>query len=83
MRARHIIAGSLATVAACASLAASTQAANYFDGKTITVTVPSGSGGTYHVYCLLIAAHLGRHIPGNPNVIVNNRPGAGGGVAAS
>ncbi|MGE3711157.1 MAG: Bug family tripartite tricarboxylate transporter substrate binding protein [Hyphomicrobiaceae bacterium] len=58
-------------------------AADYFHGKTITVTVPAGSGGTYHVYCLLISAHLGRHIPGNPTLIVNNRPGGGGATAAA
>ncbi len=58
-------------------------AADYFAGKTITVTVPSGSGGTYHIYCQIMAKHLARHVPGKPTMIVKNRPGAGGAVAAA
>ncbi len=58
-------------------------AADYFAGKTITVEVPSGSGGTYHVYCQIVQNNLGRHIPGNPTMIIKNRPGAGGVVSAS
>ena len=57
--------------------------ADYFAGKTITVEVPSGSGGTYHVYCQIVQYNLGRHIPGNPSMIIKNRPGAGGLVSAS
>ncbi|MCC2095683.1 MAG: hypothetical protein KDJ29_02255, partial [Hyphomicrobiales bacterium] len=57
-------------------------AADYFAGKTITVEVPAGSGGSYHIYCQIVQNNLGRHIPGHPNVIVRNRPGAGGLVSA-
>jgi tripartite-type tricarboxylate transporter receptor subunit TctC len=58
-------------------------AADYYKGKTVTVQVPSGSGGTYHVYCQLVARHIGPHIPGNPKVIIQNLPGAGGAKSAS
>ena len=58
-------------------------AADYYKGKTVTVQVPSGSGGTYHVYCQLVSRHIGPHIPGNPKVIIQNLPGAGGAKSAS
>jgi tripartite-type tricarboxylate transporter receptor subunit TctC len=50
----------------------------FFKDKTIRVIVPSGSGGTFHIYCQIVQESLGRHIPGNPTMIVQNRPGAGG-----
>lgn len=57
-------------------------AADYFAGKTIAVEVPVGSGGSYHVYCQMVQQNLARHIPGNPTMIIRNRPGAGGLVSA-
>ncbi|MCC2095684.1 MAG: hypothetical protein KDJ29_02260 [Hyphomicrobiales bacterium] len=78
---------SLKTMTAAALLAlpwsGAAVAADYFAGKTITVEVPSGSGGTYHVYCQIVQNNLGRHIPGNPTMIIKNRPGAGGALSAS
>ncbi len=64
MKQRKLIAGGLAALAAGLPLAGSAQSAEHFAGKTITVTVPAGSGGTYHVYCLLIATYLGRQNSG-------------------
>ncbi|MGE3244699.1 MAG: Bug family tripartite tricarboxylate transporter substrate binding protein [Beijerinckiaceae bacterium] len=58
-------------------------AADYFAGKTITVEVPAGSGGSYHVYCQIVQNNLGKYIPGNPSLIVKNVPGAGGVVSAA
>ena len=51
---------------------------NFFKDRTLTVVVPSGSGGTFHIYCQLVTRHLGRHIPGKPKLIIQNRPGAAG-----
>lgn len=59
------------------------QSAEIFEGKTITIVVPSGSGGTFHVYGQLVQRHIGKFIPGAPKTIVQNRPGAGGGKAAA
>jgi len=53
----------------------------YFAGKTIKITVPYGPGGTYDQYSQTISKHLGKHIPGKPNVIVQHIPGAGGSKA--
>lgn len=72
-----------AAFAASAALGAPASAADYFAGKTITVQVPSGSGGTYHVYCQIVEQNIGRHIPGNPTTVVQNRPGGGGAKSAA
>jgi tripartite-type tricarboxylate transporter receptor subunit TctC len=54
------------------------RAQNFFEGKTITITIGFGPGGAYDSYTRLLAPFLTKHIPGNPTVIVANRPGAGG-----
>jgi len=47
-----------------------------YKGKTINVVVGFGPGGGYDFYGRLVAAHLGNHLPGKPNVVVQNVPGA-------
>jgi tripartite-type tricarboxylate transporter receptor subunit TctC len=51
--------------------------AEFYKGQQIKVIVGSGTGGGYDVYGRLFARHLGRHMPGQPAVIVQNMPGAG------
>ena len=51
--------------------------ADFYKGKTITVYVGYSPGGGYDTYARTIARHIGKHIPGEPTVIVKNRPGAG------
>ena len=48
----------------------------FYNGKTVTLVVGYSAGGGYDQYARMLARHLGRHIPGNPNVIVQNMPGA-------
>jgi tripartite-type tricarboxylate transporter receptor subunit TctC len=60
---------------------AAESAADYFNGKQITIVVSYGTG-TYDLYARLIAQFLRRHLPGQPTVIVQNMPGAGGVKAA-
>ena len=57
--------------------------AEYYQGKTVRINVGSAPGGGFDTYARLIARHLPRHIPGNPSVIVENMPGAGGMIAAN
>lgn len=52
--------------------------AQYYEGKRITVLVNYGAGGTTDITARMIARHLGKYIPGNPELIVRNMPGAGG-----
>jgi tripartite-type tricarboxylate transporter receptor subunit TctC len=49
----------------------------YFKDKQIRLIVGSAPGGGYDTYGRLFAQHMRRHIPGNPNIIVQNMPGAG------
>src|SRR5215203_2253901 len=60
------------------SPAALAQDASDFKGKTVTVIASFEAGGPYDFYSRLVARFLGAHLPGNPNVIVQNMPGAGG-----
>jgi tripartite-type tricarboxylate transporter receptor subunit TctC len=55
----------------------------FYRGKTVTMIVSSASGGGYDALSRVLANHLGRHIPGNPQVIVRNMAGAGGIVATN
>ena len=58
-------------------------AADYFAGKTISLIAGTDVGGGFSIYARVIGKHLGRHIPGNPTVIVRNMPGAGGATSAN
>ncbi len=58
-------------------------AQEFYKGKTITIIVGNSVGGAQDDWARFIAQHLGRHVPGNPSIIVQNMPGAGGIVAAN
>jgi tripartite-type tricarboxylate transporter receptor subunit TctC len=51
--------------------------ADFYKGKVVNLVVGYGSGGGYDVYGRLVATHLGKYIPGNPTVVIQNMPGAG------
>ncbi|MCC6889528.1 MAG: hypothetical protein IT536_13420 [Hyphomicrobiales bacterium] len=57
--------------------------AQHFRGKTIRLMIATSTGGAYGGYGLTLAQHFGRHVPGEPAVTVEYRPGAGGVVAAN
>jgi|SRR6266545_154906 len=48
----------------------------FYRGRTVTIVVGYSAGGGYDQYARLVARHIGRHIPGQPTVIVQNMPGA-------
>jgi tripartite-type tricarboxylate transporter receptor subunit TctC len=73
----------LAAVVAFATPAAADSVADFYKGKTISILMGTGPGASYDLYGRTIAEHISRHIPGNPNVIVEYMPGAGGVVAAN
>jgi tripartite-type tricarboxylate transporter receptor subunit TctC len=67
-------------VLAVALLAVPAQAdevADFYKGKRVNLIVSYGPGGGYDVYARVLARHIGRHIPGNPSIVVQNMPGAG------
>jgi tripartite-type tricarboxylate transporter receptor subunit TctC len=63
--------------------AAHAQNKSTYEGRTITISVGAPAGGGYDNAARLLARHLPRHLPGNPNVVVKNMPGAGGLVVAN
>ena len=67
-------------VLACAPAHAQDDAAAFFKGKTLRIVVGTGVGSGYDITARILARHLGAHIPGNPTVIVQNQPGAGGAI---
>jgi tripartite-type tricarboxylate transporter receptor subunit TctC len=69
---------SLAFVGCAVVVAAAAPAQDFYKGKTLTIVVGFTSGGGFDVNARLLARHIGRHIPGNPSVIVQNMPGAAG-----
>jgi tripartite-type tricarboxylate transporter receptor subunit TctC len=63
--------------------AAAQSVAEFYAGKTFTIVVGSDVGGGYDTNARLLSRHIGKFIPGNPTVIVQNRPGAGSITAAN
>jgi tripartite-type tricarboxylate transporter receptor subunit TctC len=56
---------------------------DFYKGKQIKMVIRSGVGGGYDLYARVLATHIGKHIPGNPQVIPVNMPGGGGIKAAN
>src|SRR6202008_2606345 len=54
--------------------------AAFFKGKTIRIVVGSGVGSGYDITARTLARHLPAHLPGNPLIVVQNQPGAGGAI---
>ena len=50
----------------------------FYKGRTISLIVASNAAGGYDTYGRLLARHIGKHLAGNPGVVVQNMPGAGG-----
>ena len=57
--------------------------ANFYQGKTIRIVVGNLPGDTHDLFARAYSRHMGKHIPGNPAIIVQNRPGAGSIIAAN
>lgn len=82
MRNRHVLALVLGLIAFF-TLEAAYAAAPFYEGKPIRIIVGTSPGGGYDTYTRLIARHWGRHIPGNPTIVVDNMAGAGGLISAN
>ena len=75
------VARNLAALCALAGSAgaafAQQDVASFYKDKTLTLIVSTGAGGGYDLLARTISRHMNRHIPGNPNIIVQNMPGGG------
>ncbi|MBM3607161.1 MAG: hypothetical protein FJX29_01710 [Alphaproteobacteria bacterium] len=88
---RKTLAGRFACAALMAISAGSVQAqttspgtaAEFYTGRKLVLIVDNAPGGGYDAYGRLFARYYGKHIPGNPNIVVQNMPGAGGLTAAN
>lgn len=68
----------LAASAAFAQAGSRADVAEFYAGKTVRIIIGFGMGGGYGQYSQLAAKHIGKYVPGNPSVIVQSMPGAGG-----
>src|SRR6266511_831430 len=59
------------------------QTEPFYKGKTVTIVTGFSTGSIFDLVARATAQYWGKHIPGNPNVIVQNMPGAGSVVAAN
>jgi tripartite-type tricarboxylate transporter receptor subunit TctC len=74
----------LAAVIALAPSGAMAQSvADFYRGKTVSVILGYPGGGSNGIYARAVARHIGKHIPGNPTVIMRAMPGAGSLIAAN
>ncbi len=65
------------------SAMAQQSVADFYRGKTVALLLGTGPGGSYDLYARIFADHLPRHIPGNPSIVVEHMPGAGGVTAGN
>jgi tripartite-type tricarboxylate transporter receptor subunit TctC len=77
---KRVLLGLLFLLGSHSNLCAQTP---FYQGKTITLIAGTTAGSQYDAHARLIAQHWGKHIPGNPNIIVQNMPGAGSLIAAN
>ena len=71
-----------AALAANAAVATAQSVEEFYRGKTVTIAIGYSVGGGYDLYGRLVARHIGKHIPGRPNVVSQNMTGAGSQRAA-
>src|SRR3989442_11012599 len=84
MRMRRGLIASVVAVAVLASAGAdSARAQSFYEGKTVRIIVGLAAGGGFDTYARVLARHWGKHIPGNPTIIVENMVGAGSLIAAN
>ena len=55
----------------------------FYQGKTVRIVVGNLPGDTHDIFARAYSRSMGKHIPGNPAILVQNMPGAGGMIAAN
>lgn len=76
-----LVVGALANLTTC--IVAVHAQEPFYKGKTIRLIVGLAPGGGYDLYSRVIARQMGKHIPGNPTIVVENMTGAGSVIAAN
>ena len=84
MTRRHFLPLALCALAAAyAPQVKADTVADFYKGRAVTVVVSSSAAGGYDMLARALARYMGKHVPGNPAVIVRNMPGAGGMTATN
>ena len=78
---KTLITGVAVGLALAASATVASAGMKDYTGKTLKIVIPYGPGGTYDKYGVAFSNHLGKHLKGNPNIILQHMPGAGGAKA--
>jgi tripartite-type tricarboxylate transporter receptor subunit TctC len=81
MRKAFVLAVSLYGLTATTAFAASVD--EFFKGKVIRIVVGFSAGGGFDTFARTVSRYMGKYVPGNPNVIVENMTGAGSLIAAN
>lgn len=79
----RLITGGAVAALALALATAAAHAQGFYQGKTLEIVVFGAAGDSYDTLSRLVGRHVGKHLPGNPSVIVRTMPGAGGIVVAN
>ena len=80
---RTLVFGLFAALLAHAPRTEAQTVADFYRGKAVNLIVGYSAGGGYDTYARILARHMGKHIPGNPTIVVQNAPGAGSMRAAN
>lgn len=80
---QHLVSAVVLVLALFSAPALADPVADFYKGKQIQFVIRSGVGGGYDLYARVLGRHIGKHIPGNPQVIPINMPGGGGIKAAN
>src|SRR5262245_62408407 len=76
-RLQCLIASAMLLASLPVRVAPAEDVAAFYNGKNLNLVVGFNAGGGADLYARLIARHFGKHIPGHPNIVVRNMPGAG------
>jgi tripartite-type tricarboxylate transporter receptor subunit TctC len=79
----YLIASGILLASLSVQVAPAEDASGFYNGKSLNLVVGFNPGGGADLYARLIARHFGQHIPGHPNIVVRNMPGAGSMGAAN
>jgi tripartite-type tricarboxylate transporter receptor subunit TctC len=83
LRTMIVLAALSAGIVAAVDIAKADPVADFYRGKTMSLVVGFPPGGGYDTYVRVLASHFGRFVPGHPNVVASNMPGAGSLTAAN
>jgi tripartite-type tricarboxylate transporter receptor subunit TctC len=78
-----IVAATITGLILLAAAPAISASDDFYKGKTIRIVVGFAAGGGFDTYSRVIGRHIGKHIPGNPSIVVENMTGAGSLIAAN